>query len=184
LPWQRPFRFQAFRDDLIMGDLTFDEGRAFVWEGLRKDVAVLLDRANVAARLKEDVSRLQTPQLDAATSDQLVWPWVLWLEGRIRHGAYWYARCAIHDLLNGRVIPLLVDAPYHAERQLDRRDIKALAAAAPRSSEPVELRRALQESIDLYDIALDRWAARTGNERPRHPLAPAIVQRIASATSK
>src|SRR5262249_42682666 len=31
LPWQRPFRYQAWRDDLQMLDLTLDEGAADAW---------------------------------------------------------------------------------------------------------------------------------------------------------
>jgi hypothetical protein len=152
----------------------------FAWEGLRKDVAVLVDREDVAGKLAEDLRELQTPDVDAQASDTLVWPWLLWLEGRIRHGAFWYARFAIHELLNGRVISLLVAAPYHAEHDLRPEDMVALNAAAPRSSDPAELRRALRDSIALYDRALDRWAQRTGNERPLHPLAPAIKARIAA----
>jgi hypothetical protein len=180
LPWQRPYRFQAFRPDLLMADLTFDEGSVTAWQGLRKDVAIVIDRDGVAERMNADLRHLQLSSFDAPAFDQVVWPWLLWLEGRIRHGACWYVRSAIHELLNGRVIPLLVAAPYHAEQDLPADDMAALTSAAPRSSEPRELRRALADSVELYSHALDRWAERTGSERPRHPLAPAIRDRIAT----
>src|SRR5438132_8303322 len=33
--WQRPFRYQAWRSDLVEIDLTYDESAAAVWAGLK-----------------------------------------------------------------------------------------------------------------------------------------------------
>lgn len=180
LPWQRPYRYQAWRDDLAMVDLSFDEERAAPWHGLAEGFEVVADRDGVASRLRDELACWQPPEFDAERFDGTAWPWLWYLAGRLQRGAYWFVRAGLYDTLNTRVVHLLGAAPYDAEHRLRDDDLAALRDAAPRSSDPAELRRALQATVALYDRALDRWAERTGRERPRHPLAPAIRKRIAA----
>jgi predicted nucleotidyltransferase len=179
--WQRPFRFQAWRADLVEVDLTYDEGTAVVWEGIASGFLVLVDRGGIAGRLRTAASAWQRPEFDAAMFDTGTWPWLLWLLGRLRHGQHWMVRYGVMDTLNNRVLPLLGAAGHNAERTLAPGDLQQLYAAAPRSAEAEELARSLCATAELYDAALDEWAARTGKPRPRHPLAPGVLDLVRSA---
>ncbi len=44
---------------------------------------------------------------------------------------------------------------------------------------PAELRRSLLATAQAYAWALGRWAERTGQTRPEHPLAAAILDKLA-----
>lgn len=102
-----------------------------------------------------------------------------WLAGRLRHGHCWFVRHGLDDTLNTRVLPLLGATPYEMERVLDEADQRRLRAAYPVSTEAAELARALRATAELYDLAVDRWAERTGEQRPASPLEPAIRARLA-----
>ena len=176
--WQRPFRFQAWRADLIEVDLTYDEGTAVMWEGLAGGFLALVDRIGIAGHLQAEAAAWQRPEFDAATFNQGTWPWLFYLIGRLRHGQYWMVRHGAMDILNNRVLPLLGAAMHNAERVLSPGDLQQLYAAAPKSADEEELARSLRATAELYDTALDRWAARTGKPRPRHPLAPGVLAHL------
>jgi hypothetical protein len=178
LPWQRPFRYQAWLDDLSMLDFTLDEGKVFAWYGLAGGVAALVDRGGVEGQLRVDMAALGRLDYDAPAFDASTWTLFNWLAGRLLHAQSWFVRASLHDPLANRIVPLLGATTYSAERELPPEDLAELTAAGPASSEPAELLRALRATVALYDLALDRWAARTGRARPQHPLAPAIRARI------
>jgi hypothetical protein len=97
---------------------------------------------------------------------------------KLRHGESWLVRFGVMDTLNNRVLPLLGAASHSAHSQLDPADINRIQQAAPASPEPAALHRSLRAAATLYAWALDRWSERTGLPRPRHPLAPAIMDRL------
>ena len=183
LPWQRPYRYQAWRIDLRMVDLTFDQERAEPWYGLAEGFEALVDHDGVADRRRRELSAWRPPEFDAHSFDGGTWAWFSWLAGRLVSGEHWLVRAGIYDTLNSRVVPLLGASPYNVEQRLSPQDVQALTSAAPRSSDSKELLRSLQATVALYDNALDRWSERTSKERPHNPLAPAIRQRIAASTS-
>jgi hypothetical protein len=125
--WQRPFRFQAWRADLVQVDLTFDQGAAIPWEGITQGFAVLVDRAGIADQLRATLASWQRPVFDAAAYDQGTWPWLWWLVGRLRHGQYWIVRYGVMDTLNNRVLPLLGVIGPGAEQTLEPPDLERLS---------------------------------------------------------
>ena len=68
---------------------------------------------------------------------------------------------------------------HSAEAELTAADLARIHAAAPTSAAPAELARSLAETARTYHWALDRWAARTGRDRPRSPLADATLAQLA-----
>jgi predicted nucleotidyltransferase len=176
--WQRPFRFQAWRDDLVEVDFTYDEGAPVLWEGIARGFVTLVDRGNLAAQLRAEAAVWQRPEFDAAGFDQGTWPWLLWLVGRLRHGQYWMVRYGVMDTLTNRVLPLLGAAGPTAEQALEPSDLEQLYLAAPRSASREELARSLAATAELYSAALDRWAARTSQARPVHPLAAGVLELV------
>lgn len=177
--WQRPYRYQAWRSDLVELDLTLDEGDAEPWDSLARGFAAPLDRTGVADRLRDALRDRPVPEHDAVALDGGTWVWLNWLAGRLRHGRHWFVRNGIADTLNTRVLPMLGTDPYHLESTLDDADRRRVRAAYPHSTEPDELARALRATADLYDHALTRWSTRTGHPRPANPLAPLIRNRLA-----
>src|SRR5437879_5560864 len=179
--WQRPFRYQAFGTEMdVMADLTFDEGDAWAWAGLADGYDVVVDRDGVAERLAAAMAALAPVEVDAIALDQSTWPWFLHMDSHLRRHHHWAVRAGLYDTLGNRVVAMLGARFNTAESMLSPEHYAALTDAAPRSSDGPELRRALRATVALYDIALDVWAARTGRERPHHPLAPAVRQRIHS----
>ena len=178
LPWQRPYRYQAWLDDLSMLDFTLDESKVFVWHGLAGGLETLVDRAGVEAQFHADIAALPFQEFDAVTLNASTWNFLNWLAGRLLHGQYWFVRANLHEPLGTRILPLLGTTAYDAERDLSNEELAAVIDASPRSSEPAELLRALRATVALYDRALDRWAERTGRPRPIHPLAAAISARV------
>lgn len=178
LPWQRPYRYQAWLDKLEMLDFTLDEGNVFVWHGLVGGVEPLVDRGDVEQRFRADIAALDVPEFDAPALDSGSWNYLNWLAGRLLHGQYWFVRSGLYDTLGNRIIPLLGGTSYGFERELTPEQLAAVTNAAPALSEPAELLRSLQATTALYDSALDRWAERTRRMRPQHPLAAAIRKRM------
>jgi predicted nucleotidyltransferase len=182
-PWQRPYRCRATRADLVAIDLSLDEEEAQVWSALVEGHVVLVDKADVAARLKTAIQHWQRPEFDAPTWDSgplapNTWDWLVWLAGRLQRGESWIVRYGVMETLNNRVIPLLGASAHSAHRELAPEDQARLHTAAPTSADPSELARSLNAVADLYDYALDRWTQRTGRDRPRHPLAAEIRRRL------
>jgi hypothetical protein len=87
-------------------------------------------------------------------------------------------RAGLFDTLMYRVVPMLGGQWHSAQADLADSDIRRIHAAAPTSAEPAELARALHATACAYDWALDRWAARTGRERPRHALAALTLRQL------
>jgi predicted nucleotidyltransferase len=177
--WQRAYRYQVWRHDLVEVDLTFDEGHVEPWQGLVAGFETLIDKDGVVERLRHDLAAWHRPEFNAPAFDGGTWMWLNWLDARLRREQLWVVRAGLFDTLNTRVLPLLGVAPYEAEQHLSESDLAAVTEAAPRSQNARELRRALRATAALYDQALDRWAARTRSTRPHHPLAAAIRRRLA-----
>jgi hypothetical protein len=85
------------------------------------------------------------------------------------------------DTLNNRVVPLLGSAGHSACAELGPVVVDQLNQAAASSSDPVELRRSLRATAELYDWALAQWAERPGEPNPRSPLATAIFTKLTSS---
>lgn len=176
--WQRHFRYQAWDENLLELDLTFDEERAAPWAALLKGFRTLVDKADVEARLRHDLASWRQPEFDAPAFDGGTWAWLNYLAGKLRHGENWFVRYGVMDTLNNRVVPLLGGAGHSAHRDLDAADVTRLHEAAPDSSDPTELRRSLRATAEIYSLALDRWSERTGQPRPESPLAAVIQARL------
>jgi predicted nucleotidyltransferase len=176
--WQRPYRYQAYDERLIELDLTFDEEHVAPWAALAKGFRPIVDKADVAARLRSDLANWRPPEFDAAALDGGTWAWLNYLYGKLRHGEAWMVRYGVMDTLNNRVVPLLGGAGHSVHGELGDAVVARLHDAAPASSEPAELRRSLLATAELYSWALDRWSERTGRPRPRSPVADAIVARL------
>jgi predicted nucleotidyltransferase len=176
--WQRPYRYQSWDDRLAELDLTLDEEHVAPWAALARGFRALIDKAGVGDRLTSDLASLQPREFDAPALDGGTWAWLNYLHGKLRHGETWLVRYGVMDTLTTRVLPLLGTAGHSACRELDTADLRCLEEAAPVSSDPAELRRSLRATAELYDAALDRWAKRTGQPRPRNPLSPPIVAKL------
>jgi Polymerase beta, Nucleotidyltransferase len=179
--WQRQYRYQSWDENLAELDLTFDEEYAAPWAALMQGFCALVDKADVAARLTDDLASWQPPEFDAATLDGGTWTWLNYLNGKLRHGEAWFVRNGVMDTLNSRVVPLLGVAAHSVHRDMDIADVALLHEAAPSSAEPAELRRSLRATAELYSLALDRWSARTGHPRPRNPLAAVVLEKLRAA---
>lgn len=176
--WQGDFRYQAWDAGAHELDLTIAEERVDVFGGIVRGFQVLLDRANVEEELTTAVDEWAPPEFDAAALDGGTWVWLLWLQGRLRHGERFAVRAGVVDTLMGRVVPMLDGEWHSAHSQLASADLERVHAAMPRSDNPTELARSLRDTAALYDEALDRWAARTGKERPVSPLAAVAKARL------
>lgn len=176
--WQRPYRYQSWDDRLAELDLTLDEEHVHAWPVLARGFRALVDKAGVADRLTSDLASLQPREFDAPALDGGTWAWLNYLYGKLRHGETWLVRYGVMDTLTTRVLPLLGTAGPSACRELDAADLGRIEGAAPVSSEPAELRRSLRATAELYDTALDRWADRTGQPRPRSPLGAAVLAKL------
>ena len=176
--WQRPFRYQTWQRDLTELDLTFDEGHVAPWAALARGFRVLIDKGGVEARLRSDLAGWRSPEVDAAAFEPGTWLWLSYLRGKLRHGEMWMVRYGVMDTLNNRVLPLLGTAGHSATHDLDAAALARLEGAAPASSDPDELLRSLRATAQVYAWALGVWAERTGRERPRHALTPAIAARL------
>jgi hypothetical protein len=179
LPWQRPYRYQAYDPHLTAVDMTIDEERVAPWPALAKGFIVLADKGDVAASLRAELADWHQPEFDAAAFNGNTWAWLNYLHGRLGHGETWIVRYGVADTLQHRVIPLLGAAGHSAHRQLAAADLDRVQRAAPASAEPIELRRSLLATAQAYAWALDRWSERTGQPRPEHPLAAAILDKLA-----
>lgn len=176
--WQRPYRYQSWDENLTEVDLTFDEEYAAPWAALVKGFRAIVDKAGVADRLTADLASWQPTEFDAAAFDGGTWTWLNYLNGKLRHGEAWMVRYGVMDTLNNRIVPLLGGAGHSAHRDMEPDDVARLHDAAPRAADAAELRRSLRATADLYSLALDRWAARTGRPRPQSPLAAAVLERL------
>jgi predicted nucleotidyltransferase len=176
--WQRPYRYQSWDENLTELDLTLDEEHVEPWAALTRGFLAVVDKAEVAARLRSDLSSWQPREFDAAAFDGGTWLWLNYLRGKLRHGEAWMVRYGVMDTLNNRILPLLGTAGHSAHHSLDAADIDRIHRAAPTSAEPAELRRFLRATAELYAWALDRWSQRTGQPVPRNPLAPAILDKL------
>jgi hypothetical protein len=179
--WQRPYRYQSWDEKLTELDLTLDEEHARVWAALTRGFLAVVDKADVAARLRSDLASWQPTEFDAPALDGGTWGWLNYLRGKLRHGEAWMVRYGVMDTLNSRVLPLLGTAGHSAHHGLDAADIDRVHRAAPTSGEPTELRRSLRATAELYAWALDRWSQRTGRPAPRSPLAPAVMGKLHAA---
>jgi predicted nucleotidyltransferase len=176
--WQRQFRYQSWDDQVSELDLTFDEEYAVAWPALRRGFVMLVDKADVGARLAADVAALTPRVFDAAGYDGGTWVWLDYLHGRLRRGETWLVRYGVMDTLNNRVVPLLGSAGHSVRAELGDEVVDQLNNAAPVSGDVAELQRSLLATAELYDWALGRWAQRTGQPNPRSVLATAILARL------
>jgi predicted nucleotidyltransferase len=187
--WQRSFRYASWGQDLTRLDLTVDEAHAAVWPAMARGFRLLCDKADVADRLAEDLAGLAASGattsapagFDPAVLDGGTWAWLRYLQGKLRHGETWLVRYGVMDTLSNRVVPLLGSAAHSAVRELGPELTGRLNAAAPVSAEPAELRRSLLATAELYDWALSRWSARTGQPDPRSAIAGPVLERLRHA---
>jgi hypothetical protein len=179
--WQRPYRYQSWDEKLTALDLTLDEEHARAWAALTRGFLPVVDKADVAARLRSDLATWQPAEFDAPAFDSATWGWLNYLRGKLRHGEAWMVRYGVMDTLNSRVLPLLGTAGHSAHHGLEAADIDRVHRAAPTSAEPAELRRSLRATAELYAWALDRWSQRTGQPAPRSPLAAAVTDKLRAA---
>lgn len=176
--WQRQYRYQAWNANGTELDLTVDEEHVVPWAALTRGFVTLIDRAEVGAALTRAMAEWTRPEFDAGTLDGGTWAWLLWLDRRLQHGELLMVRYGLLDTLANRVVPALGSVVHSAHRELDAAVTTWVHAAAPSSADPAELRRALAETALLYGWAIDRWAERTGHERPATPLREIALRRL------
>jgi predicted nucleotidyltransferase len=181
--WQRPYRYQSWDEQLTELDLTLDEEHVHPWAALIRGFLPVVDKAEVASRLRSDLATWKPVEFDAPAFDAGTWNWLGYLRGKLRHGEVWAVRYGVMDTLTNRVLPLLGTAYHSAHHDLDAADIDRLHRAAPTSADQAELRRSLRATAELYAWALDRWSRRTGQPVPRSPLAPAIMNKLQDAVT-
>lgn len=177
--WQAQFRYQVWDADLHHLDLTIAEESVDVFGGITRGFEVLVDRADVEEQLATAMEQWSAPEFDAGALDRYTWPWLMGLQGRLRHGQRFAVRAGVVDTLMGRVVPMLGGEWHTAESQISAEDMQRVHNAMPRGGDFEELSRSLLETARVYDWALDRWAERTGQPRPRSPLAPLVLARLA-----
>ncbi len=176
--WQGEHRFQAWTGLALQLDLTIVEGVPAVFGGLAKGFVAVYDRDGVGEELTAAVGSWSEPRHDAVTLDVGTWAWLRYLHGRLRRGELFAVRAGLFDTLMHRVVPMLGSQWHSAHADLSQGDLRRIHEAAPGSAEPDELARALYATACAYDWALDRWAERTGGERPHHVLAPLTLARL------
>ena len=110
-----------------------DEEAANPWAALTRGFRPVVDKAQVAARLRSDLATWQPPEFDAPAFDGGTWVWLNYLRGKLRHGEAWMVRYGVMDTLNNRVLPLLRAAGHSAHHSLDAADIDRVHRAAPTS---------------------------------------------------
>jgi predicted nucleotidyltransferase len=179
--WQRPYRYQSWDEKLTELDLTLDDEHAHPWAALTRGFLPVVDKAQVAARLRADLATWQAAEFDAPAFDGATWVWLNYLRGKLRHGEALMVRYGVMDTLSSRVLPLLGTAAHSAHRALDPADIDRVHRAAPVSSDPAELRRSLRATAELYAWAVERWSQRTGRPAPRSPLSGAVMDKLRAA---
>lgn len=123
---------------------------------MRRGFVILVDKADVSARLTQDVAAHAPPAFDAAAYDGGTWVWLDYLHGRLRRGETWMVRYGLMDTLNNRVVPLLGSAGHSVRAELGDGVIDQLNRAAAVSGDVGELRRSLLSTAELYDWALGR----------------------------
>lgn len=149
--WQGQFRYQAWDADLHELDLTIAEESVEVFGGITRGFEVLVDRADVKEQLTAAVSQWSALEFDAGALDSSTWPWLLGLQGRLRHGEKFAVRAGVVDTLMGRVVPMLGGEWHTAESQVPAEDMQRVHDAMPRSGEFEELSRSLLETARVYD---------------------------------
>ena len=179
--WQRPYWYQTWDEKLTELDLTLDEEHAAPWAALTRGFLAVVDKAEVAARLRSDLAEWRPREFDAPKFDDSTWSWLNYLLGKLRHGEAWAVRYGVMDTLGNRVLPLLGTAYHSAHHDLTPADIDRVHSAAPTSADPAELRRSLRATAELYAWALDRWSQRTEQPAPQSPLAPAVMEKLHGA---
>lgn len=179
VPWQRPYRFQAWEDGFeVMVDVTIDEGRPQLWRGLVDTHEFMATDADVADEIREELLAWSADSVDAASLDQRAWPWLGYLDTNLRKGNTWMVRSSLHGFLNVHVLPLLADRPDAIESDLTDEQRRTVHEAAPDSSDTTELRRALRRSAELYQRSLADWSRRHTRPVPAHPMADPLFARI------
>lgn len=179
VPWQRPYRYQAWGDGFdVMVDLTFDEGAPDLWRGVVEAYEIVTASAEIEETLRQQLAGWTAGSVDAPALDERAWPWLGYLDANLRKGNTWMVRAGLHDFLDAHVLPLLVDRPDAIEADLTEEQHQAVHDAAPASHRVLELRRSLRETTDLYVQSFEDWAERHGQSITVHPMAHPLQQRF------
>jgi hypothetical protein len=176
LPWQRRYRYQAWRGDLAQLDVTFDEGAPSAPDALREGHLLIVDKVGIAPHLSALLST--QADYDARTFDGSTWVWFNWIYGRLRKGQFWLARTNLTTLVEERIRPLIATAAHAVESSTTRSDRDALLAGLPASTEYGEILRALRAALTFYETGIGRWYHARGLTAARHPLAEPIRRRV------
>ena len=178
LPWQRPYRYQAWAADLTQVDLTFDEERIDPSPTLLHGYRVLVDKTGATGDLAADLDQLTgklTPQPDPGELDGSTWVWFLGIHGWLQNGRCWQAYTNLLHLIDTRIAPLLADGPsYKLEDAATIERVDQLYRVVPASPQRQDVDHALAAAVRLYDSAVESWTRGTGHAPPSSPLAPPI----------
>ena len=179
LPWQRPYRYQAWAADLKQVDLTFDEESIEPSPTLRDGFRVLVDKTGATGKLATDLDQLtgqlESQQPDPGELDGSTWVWFLGIHGWLQNGRCWQAYTNLVQLIDTRIAPLLADGPsYKLEDAALVDRVDQLHGVVPASPRRDDVARALAAAVRLYDSAVGSWTRRIGHAPPSSPLAPQI----------
>jgi predicted nucleotidyltransferase len=172
--WRPPNLAIALYDGPLKVDLFFEDGEVEPSRWLRDGFEVLVDKDDVAERLRARLDALPPQVLDdlhedLAELDSHAWDFALWLDRKLEVGDIWLVRLGLPLYAELIVLPAwnaLAGEGWRGAVGLATRvepaQLERLGLALPRSNDPEELRRSLRALVALYAEARPRLVDRLG----------------------
>jgi predicted nucleotidyltransferase len=172
--WRPPNLAIALYDGPLKVDLFFEDGEVEPSGWLRDGFEVLVDKDEVAQRLRAGLDELPPQVLDdlhedLAELDSHAWDFALWLHRKLEVGELWIVRLGL-PLFADLIVLAAWNAlagegwrgPVGLADRVEPALLERLDAALPRSNDPEELRRSLRALVELHAEARPRLAERLG----------------------
>jgi predicted nucleotidyltransferase len=172
--WRPPDLAVALYDGPLKVDLFFADGEVEPSPWLRDGFEVLVDKDEVARRLRARLDELPPQVLDdlhedLAELDSHAWDFALWLDRKLELGELWVVRLGL-PLFAELIVLTAWNAlageawrgPIGLAQRVEPALLERLDDALPCSTDPEELRRSLRALVELYAKARPRLAERLG----------------------
>jgi len=172
--WRPPNLAIALYDGPLKVDLFFEDGEVEPSRWLRDGFEVLVDKDDVAERLRARLDAVPPQVLDdlhedIAELDSHAWDFALWLDRKLEVGDLWLVRLGLPLYVELIVLPAWNTlagegwrGPVGLARRVEPAQLERLDAALPRSNGREELRRSLRALVDLYAEARPLLVERLG----------------------